>query len=217
MNLTLWDIFFTVVITHFLALLSPGPDFVLIVKSVAKHGAKKSLGVAVGIAIAHAGYIFLCLIGVGSILAKSPILIIIIKILGGLFLIYLAIQAFLAKKADYVKLSLRDISQAKAQTMIWVRAFINGFLAAFLNPKNLLFYLSLFTLVLNENVGMVFKISLGIWMTVLVFSWDVFIIYILSVPKIRERFTKFSYYIDKITGMILGGIGFSIIKSAIFN
>ena len=58
MEINLLAIFATVAIAHFLALLSPGPDFVLIVKSSIKHGGKKSIGVAAGIASANAVYIY---------------------------------------------------------------------------------------------------------------------------------------------------------------
>ncbi|MDP8171109.1 LysE family transporter [Pasteurella skyensis] len=216
MELSLWEIFLTVVVAHFVALLSPGPDFVLIVKSAIKYGGKKSVGVAAGIAFANGMYIFLCLIGVGAILASSATLLIIMKILGGLFLIYLAIQALCARKSDYQSLALRDTKQIKVQTT-WAREFVTGFMSGILNPKNLLFYLSLFTIVLTENVNMTFRIGLGIWMTSLVFIWNVLIIYTLSVPKVRNQFTRFSYYIDKVTGTILGLIGFSIIKSTMSN
>lgn len=216
MDLNLWGIFLTVVVAHFLALLSPGPDFVLVVKSAVKHGDKKSIGIAGGIAVANAVYIALCLVGVGSILASSVTLLIVMKILGGLFLIYLAIQALRAKKADYQALAIsEETTRNRTVTRTtWVKEFITGFMSGILNPKNLLFYLSLFTVVLTENVGMGFKIGLGVWMTALVFFWDVFIIYILSVPKVRRQFTQFAYYIDKITGAILGAIGISIIRSA---
>ena len=57
-------------IAHFLALLSPGPDFVLVVKSAIRNKDRNAIGVALGIAIANAVYIGLCLIGVGSILSQ---------------------------------------------------------------------------------------------------------------------------------------------------
>lgn len=212
MDLTISGIFITVVVAHFLALLSPGPDFVIIVKSAVRHG-KKSMGVAVGIALANAVYIALCLIGVGSILASSVILLIIMKILGGLFLIYLAIQALRAKKSDYQALTL-EINKSNVQTT-WIKEFITGFMSGILNPKNLLFYLSLFTVVLTKDVSMTFKVGLGIWMTAVVLLWDICIINILSVPKVRKQFFKLSYYIDKVTGAILGVIGLSIIRSAV--
>lgn len=99
MDASLWGIFVTVAIAHFLALLSPGPDFVLVVKSAIKNNGKNAIGIALGIALANALYITLCLVGVGSILAASIFVMVGLKIIGGLFLIYLAIQALRARKS----------------------------------------------------------------------------------------------------------------------
>ncbi len=213
MDLSLFGIFATVAIAHFLALLSPGPDFVLIVKSAIKNGGKKSIGVAAGISSANALYIALCLIGVGSILASSVKVMVALKVLGGLFLIYLAIQALHAKKDNYKELALSKDNDSQSDST-WPREFITGFMSGILNPKNLMFYLSLFTVVLTKDVSLSFKLALGIWMTMVVFLWDVAIIYLLSTSRVRSKFSKMAYYIDKLTGAILGMIGFTIVRSA---
>ncbi|WP_267903008.1 LysE family translocator [Nitrincola iocasae] len=93
MELNLISIFITVAVAHFLALLSPGPDFVLVVKSAFKGNRKNAVGVALGIATANAVYIGLCLIGVGAILSTSVSLMIALKFIGGLFLMYIAFNA----------------------------------------------------------------------------------------------------------------------------
>ena len=95
------------------------------------------------------------------------------------------------------------------------KEFMTGFMSGVLNPKNLLFYLSLFTVVLTTDVSLAFKVALGIWMTLVVFLWDTAIIFFLSSNKVRDKFTRLAYYIDKLTGAILGVVGFSIIKSAL--
>jgi threonine/homoserine/homoserine lactone efflux protein len=214
MDMTLLSIFFTVAFAHFLALLSPGPDFVLLVKSAIKNGGKKSIGVAAGIASANAAYISLCLVGVGSILASSIAIMIALKIAGGLFLIYLAIMALKAKKASYIDLAVISAEGEKIETTFIKEMFI-GFMSGILNPKNLLFYLSLFTVVLTGEVSFAFKLALGVWMTSMVFFWDVAIIYFLSTKRVRTKFSKAAYYIDKITGAVLGLIGITIVKSAL--
>lgn len=214
MELSLLGTFITVALAHFLALLSPGPDFVIVVKSAMKNERKKAVGVAAGISIANALYIMLCLIGVGALLANSANLLIALKIIGGAFLIYLAVQAFRAKKSDYHHLALQSEKNGQSDTT-FLKEFITGFMSGILNPKNLLFYLSLFTVVLTNDVSLTFKIFLGLWMTTLVFIWDLVIIFLFSTNKVRQKFTKVAYYIDKFTGAILGLIGFSIVKSAL--
>jgi hypothetical protein len=40
------------------------------------------------------------------------------------------------------------------------------------------------------------------------------IIFVLSTSRVRRKFAKIAFYIDKVTGAILGLIGFAILKSA---
>ena len=214
MEISLIGIFATVAFAHFLALISPGPDFVILVKSAVKNERRKAIGVALGIAIANALYIALCLIGVGAFLASSVYIMIGLKVAGGLFLIYLAVQALQAKKSDYASLSAQVNIKEKQETTFF-KEFIIGFMSGILNPKNILFYLSLFTVVLTKDVSFTFKVMLGVWMTSVVFIWDSVIVFLLSGDNARRRFTKFSYYIDKVTGAILGAVGFTIIKTAL--
>lgn len=213
MDISLLSIFISVALAHFLALLSPGPDFVLVVKSALKGNQKNAIGVALGIAIANAVYIGLCLIGVGAILSTSVGLMIALKVIGGLFLMYIAFHALKAPKSAYNNVVIAAHSSVAFSLTCFCKEFATGFLSGILNPKNLLFYLSLFTVALTPEVSITFKVILGVWMTLIVFIWDVAIIYMLSKQRVREKFVKASYFIDKVTGAVLGVIGFNIVKS----
>ena len=217
MSWELVSIFITVGLAHFLALLSPGPDFVLIVKSAIKNDSKDAIGVALGITFANAVYIGLCLIGVGSILAASAPIMITLKIIGGLFLMYLGIQALRARKGAYDQFQVAQSAHSNIPKTTFLKEFTAGFLSGIFNPKNLLFYLSLFTVVLTPEISFVFKLGLGIWMTVVVFAWDTAVIFLLSTRKVRAKFTQVAYYIDKVTGALLGVIGLTIVRTAIVN
>jgi len=216
MEVSLIGIFSTVVFAHFLALISPGPDFVILVKSAIKNESKKAIGVALGISIANALYIALCLVGVGTLLASSVFIMIGLKVAGGLFLVYLAIQALRAKKSDYASLSVQ-VNKNEIGNTTFFKEFVVGFMSGILNPKNVLFYISLFTVVLTKDVSLTFKVMLGVWMTSVVFLWDAAIVFILSGDRVRRKFAKIAYYIDKVTGAILGLVGFSIVKSALMK
>ena len=213
MELSLISIFITVAIAHFLALLSPGPDFVLVVKSALKGNRKNAIGVALGIASANAVYIGLCLIGVGAILSASTSIMIALKVVGGLFLMYIAFHALKAPRSSYQNMAATSEGTERFSLIFFSKEFITGFLSGILNPKNLLFYLSLFTVALTPEISLKFKILLGAWMTTIVFLWDVAIIYLLSNNNVRNTFTRMAFYIDKVTGAILGAIGFGIVKS----
>jgi len=213
MDINLISIFVSVAAAHFLALLSPGPDFVLVVKSALKGNQKNAIGVALGIATANAVYITLCLIGVGAILSTSIGLMVTLKVIGGLFLMYIAYHALKAPKNAYANFSTNSKASTEFSLSCFCKEFVTGFLSGILNPKNLLFYLSLFTVALTPEVSISFKVLLGVWMTLVVFFWDVAIIYMLSKTTIRQKFIRAAFYIDKVTGVVLGAIGLNILKS----
>jgi len=213
MSLELPPIIIAVVFAHLLALLSPGPDFLIVVKSGIKNTKKNAIGVAIGIALANAVYIIICIVGIGALLAKSVVIMTLLKVLGGLFLSYLAFMSMKARKKDYDHL-IHSAGTANIQTSTFQKEFLTGFLSGILNPKNPIFYLSLFSLVLTNEISLSLKIGLGIWMTFIVFAWDTFIIFVLSRNTVRELFSKFAFYIDKFTGVVLGLIGAKLIHSA---
>ena len=206
MNWDLLSIFITVGLAHFLALLSPGPDFVLIVKSAIKNDSKDAIGVALGITSANAVYISLCLIGVGSILAASVPIMITLKIIGGLFLMYLGIQALRARKDAYDQFQATQLAHLDIPKTTFLKEFTAGFLSGIFNPKNLLFYLSLFTVVLTPEISFVFKLGLGIWMTIVVFAWDTTVIFLLSTRKVRATLPKLLITSIKLQGRCLASL-----------
>ena len=217
MTLGIFTMIATVVVAHFLALVSPGPDFLLIGKSAVRNRKSRALGVAFGIASANGVYILLCIIGVGSILATSLLVMTTLKILGGLFLVWVAYHALKSKKADYKFVSSEGAESGELKGKSFGKEFVTGFLSGISNPKNIIFYLSLFSVVLTGEVGLGFKIGLGVWMTSAVFLWDTLILFILSQKPVRALFGRLAFYVDKVTGTILGLIGLKLVESAIFE
>ena len=217
MDIGTYAIITTVVVAHFLALISPGPDFLLVVKSAVRNTRSKAIGVAVGISIANGFYIGLCIVGVGSILATSLVVMTLLKICGGLFLVYVAFHALKAKRSDYSFLTeTNERSEKNTENSFW-KEFLTGFISGICNPKNIIFYLSLFSVVLTDQISILFRVGLGIWMTVLVFLWDAFIIFVLSQNRVKKIFSKVAFYVDKLAGAVLGLVGVKLIENAIFE
>ncbi len=207
----------TVVVAHFMALISPGPDFLLLVKSSLSNTANRAIGMALGIAIANGIYIALCIIGVGAIIVKSFYLMVALKILGGLFLLYVAYHAIKAKKSDYQILVSPQMNSTIQNGRSFFAEFTLGLISGLSNPKNIIFYLSLFSVVLTPSVSLGLSVALGVWMVLLVFLWDTMIVLILSKQQIRKTFAKIAFYLDKIAGILLGVIGYNLLRSAFKN
>ncbi len=205
----------TVVIAHFLALISPGPDFLLVVRSALRNSRRRAIGVALGISLANGIYIVLCIIGVGAAIAHSLWLMMTLKIVGGVFLLYIAYHAIKARQQDYAFLATDQQVYENKHAPSFLKEFLLGMASGLSNPKNIIFYLSLFSVVLTPQITTSLTVGLGIWMTLLVFAWDAMIIFVLSQQKVRKTFSKMAYYFDKVAGALLGFMGYKLLESAL--
>lgn len=209
MNASVVSIVLSVASAHFLALLSPGPDFLLLVKSGMKNRFRDSVGLSAGIACANGACIAVCVFGLGELLAGSLVLMRIVKTGGGLFLLYIAVSAIRSRKADYSGLSVH--SDRTGSPASFASEFLAGCMSGMSNPKNLVFYVSLFSMLIANGTGKTLQIGLGLWMTGLVFIWDSAILVVLSRQPVRAAFSGMVFYIDKAAGVVIGLLGIKLL------
>lgn len=215
MDTQTFSIVMTVVIAHFLALISPGPDFLMMVRSALRNSRRRAIGMALGIALANGIYIVLCIIGVGAAVAHSLWLMTLLKTAGGAFLLYVAWHALKARRSDYAFITAQAAGEIGSRAPSFAKEFLLGLLSGLSNPKNIIFYLSLFSVVLTPQAGMGVTVALGIWMTLLVFVWNAMIALVLSRNSIRGVFARAAFYIDKAAGLLLGVMGGKLLHSAV--
>lgn len=191
--------FFTLTSVYFLALLSPGQDFFLILKHALTHGYRKAWWSCVGIASGNAIYIALAYT-LHTYLSQFPRFLSIIELGGAAFLFYLGCLLFFAPKPSV------DTSLHVNQTVA-LKLLIQGLLSALLNPKNMLFYFSLlFTIIAPETLLHV-KIFYAVWMIALLLVWDMSIAFFFGHSK-ALAFFPYLFWVQKSIGV--GLIGFSL-------
>ncbi len=142
--------FLTVALIHLLAVASPGPDFAVVVRESVTHGRRAGLWTALGVGTAiflHVGY---SLLGIGLIVSQSIVLFNALKWLAWLAAAYLLYIGFKAIRARPTAPAAEDLA-ASAGERTARGAFTSGFVTNGLNPKATLFFLSLFTVVINPH------------------------------------------------------------------
>ena len=117
------DYIITIVLFAISSSVTPGPNNITVMASGANFGIRKSLPVFMGICVGFAVMLLLVGIGFSQIFETFPILHLVIKFFGTLYLLYLA---FLIATATEISTSS---TQAKPLT------FINGALFQWLNGK----------------------------------------------------------------------------------
>jgi threonine/homoserine/homoserine lactone efflux protein len=215
MNLNEATVVVSVALAHFFALLSPGADFVLIVRSGMTKPFRRAIGVAIGISAANGVYIALCLAGLGPFIAGSPASLRILKIAGGVYLCWLGATGLRSKRsADRVFSGMPAQGDSTAPEGTAHRETVAGFLSSLLNPKLPLFYFGLFSLALGKGLSMTIRLALGAWMAAIVFLWDACILFALTRPRVRTSFLRRVRLIDRATGLVLLVVGVMVLFSA---
>ncbi|WP_298623677.1 LysE family transporter [uncultured Legionella sp.] len=182
----------------FISLISPGPDFAITVKNSLVYSRRSGLLTALGIALGSLIHISYTLLGLGLLLIKIPILMQVIQYIGAGYLFYIGYKNVLAK-ANTDKIGTYDNSADLSP----MQAFSLGFITNLFNPKAMLFFISLFSVLMPKDISDFNKLSLAVILFFETLLWFSFVAYSLSGKRTRAKFQKISHWIERVTGIIL--------------
>ncbi|MAY99273.1 MAG: lysine transporter LysE [Micavibrio sp.] len=188
----------------FVAMISPGPDFLIVLRNALglgrKHGIATALGIGSGLSI-HMAY---CIMGIGLIISQSIVLFSAIKYIGAAYLLWLGYKSVKSKGW-----AIEAKSAQNKQKSIG-KAFAEGFITNAFNPKATMFFLALFTQVIAPETPISWQFIYGLSIIGLASIWFTTVSVVLTQPKLRAVLAKFSKWIDRVTGVMLIGLGIKI-------
>jgi len=200
--------FITIAILHLLALMSPGPDFIMVTRNSLGHSRKAGILTALGLSLGMVIHVAYSLLGLAYIIAQSVVVFNVIKVLGGLYLVYLGIKSLMAKPGEPIA---TEQNPEPASALSDIGAVRIGFLTNVLNPKVTLFFLAVFTQVISAETPLVIKVLYAAEMALATFLWFSFVAYMFSHNSVRSRIAKIQKYIDRTFGTILILSGLKVI------
>lgn len=200
-----WAEFLTVALIHLLAVASPGPDFAVVVRKSVTHGRRAGTWTAFGVGTAiflHVGY---SLLGIGLIVSQSIMLFNALKWLAAAYLIYIGFKALRAKPAtDGEALQVSTVERTPRA------AFVAGFMTNGLNPKATLFFLSLFTVVINPHTPLLVQAGYGVYLAIATGLWFCLVAALFSQARVRAGFARMGHWFDRTMGAVLIALGVKI-------
>jgi RhtB (resistance to homoserine/threonine) family protein len=201
--------FLTVVVVHLLAVISPGPDFIMISRNSLVYSRRTGVYSALGLGLGILVHVCYSLVGISLILSRSLLLFSVIKYLGAGYLIYVGVRSLAAKApgpAGGAAARRRDLAPPAAIRL--------GFLTNVLNPKATLFFFALFTQVIHPGTPKGIQVLYGLEMSVMTFAWFAFVATVLSHAAVQARFAAAQARLEQLFGVVLIGLG---IKVALFS
>ncbi|MDQ7049685.1 MAG: LysE family translocator [Enterobacterales bacterium] len=190
---------------NMIAVASPGPDFAMVLKNTLQSGRKHGIATAFGIGLGILVHLTYTLLGIGFILSKSALIYAIIKWAGAAYLVYLAFMSFKSAKKEIkntTNLTKTDTLPHVSKGPIAL-GLKQGFLVNVLNPKATLFFIAIFTTIVNPATAMSSMLLYALWIFVYVIAWFSLIAWAFSGPKILNWYQQHGYYIDWLMGVLL--------------
>lgn len=199
------DEFIMIGLIGLLGAISPGPDFVVVTQNTLFHGRRAGICTAIGITLGCMIHLTYCVIGIGVVVAESIVWFNLIKYLGCAYLLYIGWQALRAKTTT------QFITNSNYPTELCdSEAIKKGFLANLLNPKATLFFVSVFSQVIDPSMPRPIQALLALEFLIIGFSWFSFLSFILSFSTLKTWLLKWQVTFERMMGGALILLGLKV-------
>lgn len=189
-----------------LAVISPGPDFAMVTRNSLVLSRRAGVLTAWGIGTAvlvHVGY---TLLGIGVLIQRSLWWFEVVKWIGAAYLVYLGIGMLRARPgALQAESTVRAVSDADA--------WRTGFLTNLLNPKCMVFVVSLFMQVVRPDTALAMQIGYGVFIAAAHVVWFSVVATSLSAGPVRTRLLSVRHWIDRVCGGLMVALGIALARS----
>ena len=126
--------------------LVPGPDNIFVLMQSALYGRKAGLVVTLGLCSGLLVHTAIVALGIATIFQTSPLAFNLLKISGGIYLLYLAVLAF---KSSSSKIN------SHGSRLSYYKLYSRGIIMNITNPKVAIFFLAFLPQFTNINLGLI--------------------------------------------------------------
>lgn len=190
----------TVTLVSLLGAISPGPDFFIVVKNSLSYSRKMGFLTTCGISVALLAHLSYSVIGLGVLIASSPLISYLLKYGGAGYLFYLGCKSLLASFKSQATLEFKYAGNVPMISR--ASAFKQGFLTNLLNPKCALFFVSLFSQFIHIDTPLTLKLGMASINWFISFGWFLFVSYLITGRLITPYISQFRMYIERVMGCV---------------
>lgn len=192
-----------------LGIMSPGPSFVLVARTSVANSRTDGLATAIGMGIGGTLFAIMALLGLQVVLLSVPILYMVLKILGGAYLVYLAVVIWRGSKQS---IDINGSSCEKPRKVY--ESFRIGLITQLSNPKTAIFYGSVFAALLPSDLSTSTVLVLASTIFILEAGWYSVVALVLSSKTPKKVYLNLKIYFDRVASVIIGGLGLKLIFEA---
>jgi threonine/homoserine/homoserine lactone efflux protein len=175
---------------------TPGPDMALVLRNSVRDGRAAGFRTVAGISVGLIGWGLASAFGVAAVLAASSTVFTVLKIAGGVYLVFLGIQTFRAlRRNEHVEQVPRTAGSP----------FRQGLVTNLLNPKLAVFFTTLLPQFISADDPYVAKaLLLAVLFVLIGLAWLTFYVLVVDVVARSRRFRT---AVEAISGAVLVALG----------
>lgn len=207
-----YQLLLSLALIHTLALASPGPDFALVVKLATQAQRRTALASALGLAVAITLHTLLSLTGISLIIKSAENLYIAVQLIGATYLAWMGLGAIREAIMHWRDKKQLQISSTSHRELTVLQGFIQGLSTNLLNPKAMVFFITLFSTLISPTVNLETKVAITLLMFLLSLIWFSLIALVLSKPVIQQKMQRATPMINLITGLLFVSVSLVIIN-----
>ena len=190
--------FLTIAILHFFAVSSPGPDFIIVTRQSIRSGRTAAIFTSLGIASGILVHSFAAMTGLTYIISSNPLVFLYLKIIASIYLGYLGFISIFNSSSITQYTSNQSTSDQN-----FLYSYRIGFITNILNPKAILFFITVFSIVVDSSTSVLSLGIYGAYMSIATFIWFTFISYIFTNTTLINKYRNSLPIFEKILGCIL--------------
>ena len=197
----------TIGLVQLLAVISPGPSFLITAQTAVARSRLDGIKIAFGLGAGTVVWSSAALLGLNALFRLHHWLFIGMKIAGALFLLWIAFQIFRHARSP-IDMSGSNGVAAKRNP------FLRGFLTQISNPKVAVFFGSIFVAMLPPDVPGWMMLALIAIVTANEIIWYSLVSLCFGSVPVRRAYMGAKTWIDRVTGLFLGGLSLRILWQA---
>ncbi|MBW8721708.1 MAG: LysE family transporter [Polaromonas sp.] len=189
---------------------SPGPSFVQVARIAVSRSRADGLAAAVGMGLGALVFAMLALAGLQALLAALPGVYVALKIVGGLYLMWMAFNIWRGARQP---LEMDGAGDGASQQTVW-KSFRLGLVTQLSNPKIVVVYSSVFAALLPAQFPLPAALLVLAGVLVMETGWYAIVALVLSSSVPRAAYLRSKLVVDRVAAGAMGLLGLRLVATA---
>lgn len=195
--------FISVVLIHLMAAISPGPSFVMALRTAASEGFRTAAALALGFGLGAVLWATAAMAGLALLFEIVPLLFVGLKVVGGLFLVYIAVMMWRHAREPMAENDMQAPRSAGAAVRL-------GFLTFATNPKPAIFFGAVFVGLVPADTSLAMRCALIVAIFANETLWYLLVARIFSTARARSAYARMKTSVDRAFGGLIALFGVKI-------